>query len=78
MIAHLSIFIIAALMYLLDNFNACVISLLTSVDCLFPCELAFLSFVYQVILDFILDMVNIMLLDSVSCFSPKKDVDIFV
>lgn len=43
-----------------DNPNIYVISVLTSVDCLFPGELRFSSFfICQVILDVIVDILNI-------------------
>lgn len=61
--------IIALFKSLSDSSNICVISALASVDCLFPC---------WVILDFIQDILNVMLWGSGSCLNPMENADIFV
>lgn len=67
----------SSLKSLSDNFSICVIVSLTSVDCVFPCELRFLYFfICQVILDCISGPLKY---DSKKWFylTPKENVRIF-
>lgn len=71
MIACLSVFIIAALKSFSGNSSMCVITSLVGIDCLSPCKLRFPWFyVCWITLDYILDVLNIMLWNSEPCLKP--------
>lgn len=73
-IAHLSIFIIAALKFLSDNSKIYGRGLLMSMVCPSPNELRFSWFFHcHVILVYFLDILSFMLRDFVSCLYPNGE-----
>ena len=77
-IACWTTFMMAALKCLLNISNICV-NLMVSIDCLFSFELRFfLFFVWQVFLDCVQDIYNIILSDSRFYLNPMENVDIFL
>lgn len=66
-------------MSLSGNSNICIILMLMSIHCLFQCESRLSWFlVCWVILDYMLDILNLMIWDSQACLSLMENVNIFV